>query len=121
MLALLNERAKASVPANGVITLASTNQKVNQINENHLKGLSSSLFTYEASISGDFDQSYFPVEQSLRLKTGAQVMLLKNDKQKRWVNGTIGYIHSLSKIKSIQYTKRPGIKYVILTILKPIL
>lgn len=97
VLALLNQRAKVSVPKDGFVTLASTNQKANQINENHLRQLSDSLFTYEASISGDFDQSFFPGEQLLKLKKGAQVMLLKNDKQKRWVNGTIGYIYSLSK------------------------
>ena len=96
-LALLNKRAKVSAPTNGVITLTSTNKTANQINENHLNQLNSALFIYEAHISGDFDQSYFPAESSLRLKEGAQVMLVKNDPYYRWVNGTLGHIHSLSK------------------------
>ena len=40
---------------------------------------------------------FFPTEETLYLKKGAQVMLVKNDTNKRWVNGTVGHIHSLRK------------------------
>jgi len=43
-------------------------------------------------------ESSFPTEKELRLKEGAQIMLLKNDRQKppRWVNGTVGVVTKLS-------------------------
>ncbi|MBI3591677.1 MAG: AAA family ATPase [Candidatus Melainabacteria bacterium] len=94
----LNERAKVSVPTNGVITLTSTNKIADQINEKHLNQLYSDLFIYEAHINGDFDQSSFPAELSLRLKKGAQVMFVRNDRNlNRWVNGTLGHVHSLTR------------------------
>lgn len=96
--ALLNERAKVSVPTNSIIILTSTNKIANQINEKHLKQLDSELFIYEAHINGDFDQPSFPAELSLRLKKGAQVMFVRNDHHlNRWVNGTLGHVHSLTK------------------------
>ena len=36
-----------------------------------------------------------PVEESLRFKVGAQVMMLNNDQGNRWVNGTIGRVIGL--------------------------
>ena len=41
-------------------------------------------------VTGAFDRSSLPAEETLKLKTGAQVMLVNNDKEGRWVNGTIG-------------------------------
>jgi ATP-dependent exoDNAse (exonuclease V) alpha subunit len=41
----------------------------------------------------------FPTDKYLVLKEGAQVMFIKNDTEKAWVNGTIGTIHSLHKHK----------------------
>lgn len=95
-LTTLNVRAGVGVPEEGVITLATTNQAVNEINDYHLGKLPDKTFEYRATIVGDLEQSAFPTEEILRLKKGAQVMLLKNDKEKRWVNGSIGQITSLS-------------------------
>lgn len=95
-LMLLNSRARVMIPEDGVITLATTNHAVNTINEYHLSQLSGKECEYEATIEGNMEESYFPTEELLHLKPGAQVMLLKNDKEKRWVNGSIGYVRSLS-------------------------
>lgn len=96
LLIELNKRARLSIPADGVITLATTNGTVNEINHKRLEILSGEAKTYQASIYGDLEHSAFPTEEFLKLKVGAQVMLLKNDKLKRWVNGTLGKIESLS-------------------------
>lgn len=95
-LSVLNTRTGVSIPEEGVLTLATTNQAVNEINDYHLNKLPGKTFEYRATIVGDLEQSAFPTEEILRLKKGAQVMLLKNDKEKRWVNGSIGYISSLT-------------------------
>ena len=49
-----------------------------------------------AEVSGQFEESIFPTEELLELKPGAQVMLIRNDPYKRWVNGSIGRISSLT-------------------------
>ena len=92
----LNERSKFSPPVNGVITLATTNATVFQINYDHLLSLPSKSFAFQASITGDLDSSSFPTEKTLVLKKGAQIMMLKNDSRKRWVNGSIGVIEDVT-------------------------
>lgn len=96
-LSTINMRVQIPIPEEGVLTLATTNQAVNEINDYHLDKIPEKMFSYRASITGDLEQSYFPTEEVLRLKKGAQVMLIKNDKDKRWVNGTIGFIASLNE------------------------
>ena len=53
-----------------------------------------------ASVTGAFDRSSLPAEETLRLKAGAQVMLVNNDKGGRWVNGTIGRVSGIRKGKA---------------------
>lgn len=99
LLAELNKRVDCQAPEKGTIMLATTNHTVNQINSLKLSQLSDKVFTYQAIISGELDKAAFPTEEFLHLKKGAQVMFLKNDKDKskRWVNGTLGVIESLSE------------------------
>jgi len=95
---LLNELNKRTVesPKENILVLATTNNEVNEINRDKLEKLEGKVYKYQASISGNLEQSAFPTEEILYLKKGAQVMLLKNDREKRWVNGTLGKINSLS-------------------------
>ncbi len=97
-LKLLNERSRAIKPEAGFITLAGTNSTVSAINHKELAKLPGEIKEYEASVWGDLKASSFPTERTLRLKIGAQVMILKNDTEKprRWVNGTLGVITKLS-------------------------
>jgi hypothetical protein len=96
ILSSLNSRCFNSVPTENVITVAPRNDTVDQINAERLAELKTPLFEYQAEISGNLERSYFPTEEYLRLKKGAQVMLLKNDSEQRWVNGTVGVIEYLS-------------------------
>jgi ATP-dependent DNA helicase PIF1 len=92
----LNLRCFNTVPTENAITVAPKNDTVNQINAERLAELTTPLFEYRAEISGNLERTYFPTEEYLRLKKGAQVMLLKNDPEKRWVNGTVGVVEELS-------------------------
>jgi hypothetical protein len=51
--------------------------------------------TYEAGITGDYADGAHPTDASLLLKQGAKVILLRNDPDRRWVNGTIARIARL--------------------------
>lgn len=96
LLHKLNERCFDSLPQEGVVTLATRNAVVDQINNTKLAELKTPMLEYRADISGNLESSAYPTEEFLKLKKGAQVMLLKNDPGKRWVNGTVGIIESLS-------------------------
>lgn len=78
------------------VTLASTNAIVNQLNEKRLKRLHSPEVIFTASVTGDFSERAYPADEILRLKEGSQVMFVKNDPQRRYVNGTIGVIETLT-------------------------
>jgi ATP-dependent exoDNAse (exonuclease V) alpha subunit len=77
------------------ITLCSTNSIADGLNYKKLRENQEREFLYPANISGQFKPSIFPTDQILKLKKGAQVMFVKNDPQRRFVNGTIGKISSL--------------------------
>ncbi len=79
------------------VYLAPTNRKVAEINEIELNRLAGTEFTYKAKTDGDFQENQSPTESKLRLKLGAQVMMLNNDVRGRWVNGSIGKIVSRDK------------------------
>jgi cell fate (sporulation/competence/biofilm development) regulator YmcA (YheA/YmcA/DUF963 family) len=78
------------------ITLTSHNKQSDLINTTELERLFTGTFSYTAEVEGDFPENLYPVEASLVLKEGAQVMFLKNDTiQKRYFNGKIGVVKSL--------------------------
>src|SRR5579883_1436372 len=92
----LNARAGLPIPLEGTVTLAPTNALVTQINQERLDQLPGKVHTYPALITGEMKKSAFPTEEYLHLKQGAQVVLLKNDKDGRWVNGTVGKVEKLA-------------------------
>ena len=83
----------------GKIILTTTNARASGINQNYLKQLSSEEFSYQAQATGQFYKALFPTDEVLKLKTGAQVIMIKNDPEKRWVNGSIGTIHDIAEKK----------------------
>lgn len=94
----LNKNTEIPLPESGFVTLAGHNATVSRINHQKLESLPGQEKIYVAEIFGNLKESSFPTEKELRLKVGAQVMLLKNDKQKpaRWVNGTLAVVTKLS-------------------------
>lgn len=79
-----------------VITLTTTNVAANEKNLKELKKLHSSKETFYGELEGEFKKGNLPTEMELELKIGAQVMLLNNDPQGRWVNGSIGKITDIT-------------------------
>ncbi len=89
----LNERhLPAPEEKDYFITLCSRNDIATRINEQELKAIDLPAVEYQATITGEFNPHLFPTEFNLVLKVGAQVMFVKNDLQKQFVNGTIGII-----------------------------
>lgn len=78
------------------LTLASTNNIVTSRNNRQLERLPADEHVSVAIRQGDldlFDGS--SIDEKLRYKEGAQVMMLTNDTVNRWVNGTLGRIVSV--------------------------
>ncbi|SVB73591.1 uncharacterized protein METZ01_LOCUS226445, partial [marine metagenome] len=98
-LSFLNERVVSYDDiSEGTIILAPTNRKVDDINNTNLYKLKTPTYNYNAIIKGPWKEKEYPVKKEIILKEGAQVMITKNDTNvpKRWVNGTLGIICSLS-------------------------
>ena len=94
----LNERVCQPTKEDGaVITLASLNRTADTINQQRLSEIEAEEYTYEGTVTGKFEEKRFPVDKTLKLKVGAQVMFTRNDPRKRWVNGTIGSVTKLAK------------------------
>ena len=79
------------------ITLATRRDTVDYINEQRLTELEGAPSMFRGIISGDFPESSLPTPMELYLKPGAQVIFIRNDKDKRWVNGTLGTIISIDE------------------------
>lgn len=77
------------------ITLATRNDVVNRINTTKLEEIKEVEHLYTCKIQGKFNVRNPPAPMNLKLKLGAQVMFVRNDTEKRYVNGTLGIIESL--------------------------
>ncbi len=77
-----------------VMTLASRRDMVDNINDTQLGRLRSKAITYTGEITDQFPGSALPAPMKLTLKVGAQVVFVRNDRERRWVNGTIGKVYS---------------------------
>ena len=82
----------------GYITLTTHNAKADAMNAQALQDLEGKLVQYKPEIVGDFPDKIFPVDETLELKIGAQIMFVKNDLSfdKKYFNGKMGIIKSLS-------------------------
>ena len=109
----LNQRVDQPKPEDGmVITLAPVNKTAESINLHHLAEIDSKEFAYKGTIVGKFDDKKLPVELELHLKVGAQVMFMRNDSQRRWVNGTLARVVKLTE-DEIQVELDNGSTYVV--------
>ena len=97
-LSELNQRVGAVLPelkkgqGGFAVTLVPTNAQALEINLICLERLRGRPLRLDAQIEGDFDRSSYPADVDVRIKKGAQVMLLNNDSMGRWVNGSMGEV-----------------------------
>ncbi len=84
-------------PEDGYIRLMTHNRQVDYVNETEMEKLDSKPYTFEAAVTGTFPEESYPTANSLTLKKGAQVMFIKNDPERRFVNGTLGEVKSIDK------------------------
>lgn len=99
-LELLNSRVRPIrnlAEGDAFVILTPTNAAANRINAAYLEALPGQAYAYEASLTGDFSDAAQPTDSILLLKPGAKVILLRNDPDRRWVNGTIARISRLSE------------------------
>lgn len=93
----LNERHVPDFePEAYYITLSARNATVNSINTKELSQLITPSSVYLGKVEGSFDVRLYPTDLALSLKEGAQVMFIKNDPERKFVNGTIGKIVELT-------------------------
>ena len=103
LIYLNNRFIEDYLPAKGEleIILATTNEIVKNTNSEKLLEIEGQVFEYNAIATGVFlnerSESKIPADRCLVLKNNAQVMFIKNDLDKRWVNGSLGKVISIDK------------------------
>ena len=94
-LSILNQRVGSNNDEAGdalAITLSTHRDTVDYINQQHLQQLPGQSTVFYGIIEGEFPENNLPTPMKLEIKTGAQVLFVKNDREKRWVNGTLGTV-----------------------------
>ncbi|GEM_PF-642512 len=87
-----------------ILTLFPKKADAERVNKEELDKIQAKEYKYKARIvynaksnqNPNLDAA-FPITDELRLKRGALVMMVANDPEKRWVNGTMGVVHSLTE------------------------
>lgn len=74
------------------ITLATRRDTVDFINRKQLEAIDEKPIVLHGEIKGEFSENSLPTLMDLTLKPGAQIIFVKNDRNKQWVNGTIGTV-----------------------------
>ena len=83
------------------VTLATRRDTVDYINDLKLSELEGGKSVFKGNIQGEFPLTSLPAPMELEVKPGAQVIFVKNDKEKRWVNGTIGVVTGIDEEEGI--------------------
>jgi len=124
-LAVLNNLVDLeSRPGNGYIYLSPRNHTVDRINKIELDQIDKPVEVFQGELTGDFSLSNVPANLVLSLKIGSQVMIIRNDVDMAYVNGTIGVITNIgekievtdsitSEVYKIEKAKWEMIRYII--------
>ena len=99
-LVLLNSRVhpiRTLSDGEPYVILTPTNAAAGRINLAYLNALPGAPRPYQAATTGEFNDAARPTDATLMLKPGAKVMLLRNDPDRRWVNGTIARVSRLEE------------------------
>lgn len=99
-LNLLNQRVGAELDESESklsITLSTRRDTVDYINQKKLDELPGDQMLFRGTIEGEFPASSLPTPIELYLKAGAQVIFIKNDINRQYVNGTLGTIEGFDE------------------------
>ena len=110
-LQLLNTRYNAKIEENEsdmYITLATRRDTVDFINEKKLAELPGDSTIFTGEIKGEFPENSLPTQMELEVKPGAQIIFIKNDYERRWVNGTIGTIAGIDEDETLYVITEDG-------------
>lgn len=110
-LQLLNTRCNARIKENEsdmYVTLAARRDTVDFINEKKLAELPGEPTVLTGEIKGEFPESNLPTQMELEVKPGAQIIFIKNDYDRRWVNGTIGTISGIDSNDTLYVITEDG-------------
>ena len=99
------ENNTSPVPQERAVYLCPRKKEVARVSGEKLDALKGDPVTFAARITGKVADGECPADKELVLKTGAQVIMLNNDAENRWVNGTIAEVARLSP--SYLYVKLP--------------
>ena len=99
-IALLKQHYQANFKPDlndNYITLTTHNSKADAMNRSSLNELEGKSYFYQATIDKEFAESAYPIEKTLELKVGAQVMFVKNDPkgEQRFFNGKLAVVSKL--------------------------
>ena len=110
-LQLLNTRYNTQIKENEsdmYITLATRRDTVDFINEKKLAELPGDSTIFTGEIKGEFPENSLPTQMELEVKPGAQIIFIKNDYERRWVNGTIGTIAGIDEDETLYVITEDG-------------
>ncbi|WP_228438764.1 AAA family ATPase [Chryseobacterium pennae] len=81
------------------IHLCSHNRIADHINQKKLSELEEESLFYKASVIGEFKETQYPMEETLELKVGSQIMFIRNDSspEKNFYNGKLAEISYLDE------------------------
>lgn len=115
IITVLNSRYKKEIK-NDIIQIVPKKNTADAINKFKLSKIENQEFVYYAKYDKDnksINENDYPFAFELHLKVGATVLMIHNDPQKRWVNGTFGKVSFLSEniikviIDEIEYQVNP--------------
>ena len=110
-LQLLNTRYNTQIKENEsdmYITQATRRDTVDFINEKKLAELPGDSTIFTGEIKGEFPENSLPTQMELEVKPGAQIIFIKNDYERRWVNGTIGTIAGIDEDETLYVITEDG-------------
>ena len=97
LLEELNSRVATVEPPRPYITLTAFNKVATELNRMRLEEITTPAMHYTGKIEGLFPEQITPSPIQLEFKEGAQVMILKNDPELAFVNGSIGIITKMER------------------------
>lgn len=94
VLSVINCRLASPPPSESPIVLTPTNALADRINIAEMNALTGDVCEYEGLITGklNMEEDKLPSPLHLRLKPNARVMFTRNDKERRWINGSLGVV-----------------------------